>query len=299
MTPRPSSLSQQTVAELALAGTTLIWGSTFVLVKIGLAELSPLLFNAARFTLAAVLMLPWALRPLARVAKTGGAAVWRLLADAGWLAVLIVLGFGLQTAGLKYTTASNSAFITGMMVMFTPLLQTGLQRRRPQTENLVGIALVLIGLALLTTPGGRGNVGDLLTLACAAVFALYIVQIDTISRRHELVALTFVQIAGAAALNWVAGLAFESFEWRVSVRSAAILLYLALFATIVTTYVQTRFQRDTTPTRAVIIYTIEPVWAAALGYWILQERLAPSGLIGAAVIIAGILVSELWGKRMR
>jgi drug/metabolite transporter (DMT)-like permease len=296
-TPRPTP---RTIAELALAGTTFIWGSTFVLVKLGLAELPPLLFNALRFTLAAALLLPWALRPLARVAETGGrAGLARLLADGAWLAVLIVLGFGLQTAGLKYTTASNSAFITGMMVLFTPLLQLALHGRRPQPENVVGIAIVLVGLALLTAPSGRMSLGDLLTLACAAVFALYIVQIDTTSRRHDLTALTFVQIAGAAALDWLAAFALEPLALRVSAGSIAILIYLALFATIVTTYVMTRYQRDTTPTRAAIIYTVEPVWAAALGYWVLQERLGPSGLLGAALIIAGILISELWGKRVR
>lgn len=274
-------------AELFLFATTFIWGGTFVVVKLGLQDISPVLFVALRFTLAAALLFIFAFQA---VLRTNRGLFWK----GNLLGFLLFLGFVFQTIGLNDTTASKSAFITGLMVIFTPFFQFAIEKRPPKAGNIVGVAIVTAGLWLLTSPSGAGfTFGDFLTLLCAAVFGLYIVMLDVISKEQDALPLTFLQMLAPAALGWAAAPLFEAPVWHPTASAIAVLLYSALLANILCGYVQTRYQRDTTPTRAAIIFTIEPLWASILGYLVLQERIGYSGMIGGAMIIGGILVSEL------
>jgi drug/metabolite transporter (DMT)-like permease len=285
-------MSRRSTAELILFATTFIWSSTFIVLKWGLDELSPLLFLALRFTLAAALfalLFPASVRGL-----TAGA-----LRDGAWLALFFALGFALQTVGLQYTTASKSAFITGLMVIFTPLVQYLWLRRLPTRANLAGIAIVTTGLWLLTDPlaGGRLNIGDVLTFFCAISFAVFIVHIDRVSRRHEPLTLTLAQIIPTAGYCWLAVALLETPRFEPTWIGVGAVVYLAVAATIVTGYVMTRYQKETTPTRAVVIYTIEPVWTALMAAALLDERLTVAAMIGGGLILAGVLVSELIDRR--
>ena len=158
--------------------------------------------------------------------------------------------------------------------------------------------MVVAGLWLLTDPRGGANIGDLLALLCAISFAVFIVSLDEVSRRHDVAALTFVQIASTALYSWIGVALWERpalFEptWI----GISVILYLATAATILTGYVMTRYQKDTTPVRAVIIYTIEPVWTALMAAVLLGERLGIAGIIGGGLILIGILVAESIGRR--
>lgn len=280
-------MTKRYTAELILFVATFIWGGTFVIVKLGLEDISPLLLNALRFSIAAFLFFTLFPRRISQIDRDS-------LNQGSILGLLLFLGFATQTVGLQYTTASKSAFITGMFVVFTPFFQLLIEKRKPQPANLVGVVIVSIGLWLLTTPSGSGfNRGDGLTLICAVIFGLYIVMMDIISKRRDITHLTFIQLISCAALSWLSLSVLEIPRFISTPNALWGLAYLAVLATVVTTYVQTRFQRDTTPTRAAIIYTIEPVWAAMLGYFTLQERVGLVGVLGGGLIIAGILVSEL------
>lgn len=288
MLTRPS---ERLTAELILFATTFIWSSTFIVLKWGIEELSPLLFLALRFTLAVALfalLFPAAVRRVTKDAFHHGAG----------LALFFTLGFVLQTVGLQYTTASKSAFITGLMVVFTPLIQYVWERRPPTRANLAGIAVVLTGLWLLTDPlaGGGLNRGDLLTFFCAVSFACYIVYMDLVSRRHEPLTLTFAQIAPTALYCWLGVALLETPRAAPTWVGISAIVYLAVAATIVTGFVMTRYQKETTPTRAVVIYTVEPVWTALMAAALLGERLGPASIIGGGLILAGVLVSELAGN---
>lgn len=276
-------------AEWFLFWMTFIWAGTFVVVKGALADLSPFLLVALRFTAAALCLLPFALPSIRRMNRT---VVWK-----GFLlGFLIYLGFIFQTVGLRYTTASKSAFITGMLVIFTPFFQFILLRRPPRWPNLVGILIVSAGLWLLTAPaGGAVNQGDLLTLLCALSFSLSIVLIDRFTKEHDPFQLTFLEIASPALFGWLAAPFFERPVFNPTPYALFTLAYTALLATVVTTYVQTTYQRDTTPTRAALIFTLEPVWTALLGFIFLNEVLGLKGLLGGGLIIGGILFSELAG----
>lgn len=274
-------------AEGVLIALTMIWGSTFVIGKIVLQNMSPLQMIAIRFVLSSAFFLAFFFRRIFPLNR-------RQVIRGGILGIFLFLGFVAQTVGLTVTTASKSAFITGMMVVFVPLLQIVIERRAPKLGNIAGVAVVSAGLWLLTSPSGSSfNAGDALTLLCAVLFAVYIVYIDVVAHDMSAMQLTFLQMATNAVLALGATLAFDTFPSRLPAGTLAAILYLTVFATILTTFLQTRFQKETTPTRAAIIFTIEPVVAAVSAAVVLGEQLGLGGAVGGGLIIGGVLLSEL------
>jgi len=279
MTPRRK-------AELVLLSTTLIWGGSFVVMKLGFEDVSPFLFVAIRFTIGSLLFGAFFFKHLRSIRPS---AVWK----SGILGLLLGAGLTLQTYGLKITTASKSAFITGMMVVFTPIAQLFIERRLPKPGNVIGVVIVTFGLYFLTSPSGSAfNFGDALTLLGAFLFGIYIVYLDIFTKEEDFLPVAFLQIAFTALIGWLL-VPFEQtyihFTWNLG----RLLFYTAFLSTVITTYTQTRFQKDTTPTRAGILFTLEPVISAVLAYFVLGEILGMLGVIGGAVIVVGILVSEL------
>lgn len=280
-------MTKKTKAELALLATTLIWGGTFAAQKIGLQDISPLLLISCRFLVAAGVILALFRNAIFPLAK-------HIIIKGITLGIFLFLGFVVQTIGLSSTTASKSAFISSMMVVFVPLLQFIIEKRPPNFGNLIGVGIVSTGLWFLTSPAGATfNVGDALTLLSALLFAVYIVYLDVISREMSPWQLTFLQIATTAVLSLVGLALFEHPRVRFSPQLLGTLAYLTFLATLLTTYIQTRFQKDTTPTKAAIIFTIEPVIASAIAYVLLSEELGPLGILGGGLIILGVLLSEL------
>lgn len=282
--------SNRLTAEIFLFGTTFIWASTFVVLKWGLENISPLLLTALRFSLAGglfILIFPKALLTVSRQ------ELWK----GGFLGFLLFMGFAFQTVGLEYTTASKSAFVTGLLVVFTPFIQILVERRMPTAGNIFGVVTAFAGLWLLTAPaGGSFNRGDTLTLLCAVAFSVYIVYLDLASRSLHVLRLTVIQVLSVALFSWFAVWFLETPSIEVNAASIGIVAYLAVAATMLTGYIQTRYQKETTPTRAAVIYTVEPVWAALFAALALGETLGPSGIAGGGLILTGVLISELSDK---
>jgi drug/metabolite transporter (DMT)-like permease len=274
-------------AEGILFLMTAVWGTTFALGKILLVEVTPLQVIAARFTLASLItgiVFRRSIFPLSAQQVRSGAI----------LGLFLFAGFAVQNIGLSQTTASKSGFLTSLTVVFVPLLQVAWERKSPHWGNLLGILVVASGLWLLTSPEGSGlNLGDLLTLLCAVFFSVYMIYLDMISGVASAIQLTFVQVTVNAILAIGTAAVFERTFSGVSGGAIAIVLYLTIFATILTTLAQTRYQKDTTPTRAAIIFSGEPVFAAIFAGFVLQERLGALGILGGGLILTGILLSEL------
>ena len=280
-------MSRSHKAELILLSITLIWGGTFAVVKFALTDASPLTFLALRFGIAAIIF------PL----------IYRrdyLSMDKGtfkvglFLGFLLMIGFAFQTVGLKYTTASKSAFITGLLVAFTPIAQAVIEKRMPSRANMIGVALVAVGLYLLTSPGGQGfNIGDLLTFFCAISYAIYIVYLDIFSKKYDVSKLTLLQLTFTAMLAITVAPYFETMQVHITTGLVWALLYTSILATVFATYLQTKYQRDTTPVRAAIIYSMEPVLANVIAYFAFGEFVGWIGAVGGALILAGLLASEL------
>lgn len=252
--------------------------------------MTPFLFVVVRFgmsTLILTVLFPRKLATFTRQSWGRGAI----------LAVLLFAGFMLQNWGLQITTASKSAFITGMLVVFTPIFQLLWEKKMPTIGNIIGVVLAAIGLFFLTAPEGSSfNAGDAMTVGCAFLFAIYIVYLDIASVNTDRYHLVYGQISITALLGFIGMLIFEKPHMELSTGMLLGVGYLTLLATLLTTFVQTRYQGDTTPTRAAIIFTTEPVIAAVLAYYVRNEILGLIGIIGGVIIITGLLISELSGE---
>lgn len=274
-------------AELALFATTFIWGSTFVVVKAGSGDISPSLFIVLRFGIGALLFALFLLPQIRTITFT-------TFKKSVILGAMLGSGILLQNHGIYHTTASKSAFITGLMVIFTPIAQLILERRPPKVGNIIGIIVVTIGLYLLTSPkGSEINSGDILVLISAAIFGIYIVYLDIFTKGENVLHIAFIQVT-MTTLTALIIVPFETIVFEPTNQLLLSLLYMGICATVLTTYIQTRYQKDTTPTRAVIIFTIEPVIAAVLAYVVLNEVMGISGIVGAIVIVGGIFISEFF-----
>jgi drug/metabolite transporter (DMT)-like permease len=281
------------VADLALVLLTLVWGTTFTLVKRALdGGTSPAVFLALRFGLAAAAMAAiWAWR---RPRATPG-----LLRDGTLLGLAMFGGFALQTFGLRYTTPARSGFITGLAVVVVPLIARFLQGRRVGGPAWAGVVLAVTGLALLTRPFSGDTtaligLGDLLTLGCALAYAFQIVWTSEFSPRHSLVGLVTIQIT-VTFLGALVLLPLEGARLVPSRELVGTVLFTGLVMTVGAFFVMNWAQRHTTAVRAAIIYALEPPAAAVFSHLVTGEVLPPSGIAGGAVILLGILVAEVGG----
>ncbi len=272
-------------AVLALVAVTAVWGLTFVQVK-DAVELYPLFaFLAVRFAIATVVLAPPARRPLRRLPPGG----W--ISGAG-LGLLLAVGYALQTAGLERTTVSNAGFITGLYVVFTPLAAVALFRVRIGAVVWAGVALSTAGLALLSGGGGADGVGDLLVLAGSAAYSLQIALMERYAPRYDPVAFTFVEMLAAFAGFAAVAVALGQIELPRGWTVWGALLVTGVFASALGFLVQTWAQQRTSATRTALAFALEPVWAASFGFWLAGDRLGTVAWVGAALIMAGIVVAE-------
>ena len=279
-------------ADGALLVVALMWGTTFVIVKAALAEISTFYFLALRFSLATIFMLPLLL-PVWRHER---GRIWPGLRSGAIAGMFLWLGYVLQTFGLRYTTAGNSGFLTGLYVPLVPIIGAVVYRRKPQWAELIGIIVAAIGMAVIMAPPLNGrfqfNKGDVLTLACAIAFAFHLLTLSYFSSRHAFGAVAVGQIASTALLSFAA-LPFEPTRasWNGAVVGA--ILVTGIFATALAFTLQTWAQQYASVTRTAVILSLEPVFALATAILSGSQALTRAALIGGSFILAGILVVEL------
>jgi drug/metabolite transporter (DMT)-like permease len=272
-------------ALLALIAVTAVWGVTFVQVKDAVALYPLFAFLALRFAIAsAVLALPAAgrMRSLGRGGARAGVA----------LGLLLALGYALQTAGLERTTVSSAGFITGLYVVFTPLLGLLLFRTRVGRAVWLGVALALVGLAMLSGVGAGDPVGDLLVLLGSAAYSLQIVLLERYAPRYDAVAFTQAEMLAACAGFTVVAVALGQVELPRGWTVWGALLVTGVFASALGFLVQTWAQRRLSAARTALAFAMEPVWAGIFGFWLASDRLGALGWGGCAMIMAGIVVAE-------
>jgi drug/metabolite transporter (DMT)-like permease len=270
---------------------------TFVQIKAALVYISPLLFNVVRMVLAASAMCLIFHKDLARLsAKSAraGAVVGGFL----WL------GYEFQTTGLKFTSASKSAFLTGICVVLVPLLLAVFFRRHVNRWVTLGALTAFTGLYLMAFPAhGYGafsfssiNVGDMLSLVCAVMFGFQIIFIGRATRKYEFRQIATVQILVCAILMAITVPIVEKpyVTWNATVIWA--ILVTALLCTALAFSVQAWAQQFTPPTHTALIFSMEPVFAGLASWFLLGERLGFRGAAGGALILGGVLLSELKGS---
>jgi drug/metabolite transporter (DMT)-like permease len=275
-------------AEGALLGLAVIWGSTFVVIKAALTGISPMLFVAARFAIAALVLVPLYRRRLKRSAIPGGLLVGALLFAA----------FVLQTEGLALTTPSKSAFLTGLSIPLVPFVNSFVYRTRPQIFEVIGVLIASSGMALMTFPAGKFEMtkGDLLSLLCAVVFAIHFVALSHFSKTTGFETVSVIQVVVAAVMGFLCAAAFGGVHLDPTVGRlplAAALLVTGLLATALAFTTMAWAQQFTTPVRAALILALEPAVAWLVSWRIAGEVLSTRGKIGAGLILAGVLLVEL------
>ncbi|MDQ6760629.1 MAG: DMT family transporter, partial [Acidobacteriota bacterium] len=280
--------------DLALVSVALVWGTTFVLVKQALADISTLLFLTLRFAVAALalgLLLNKRLRsdlaePLLRSRSI----------RAGVLAgVFLAGGYLFQTFGLKYTTPAKAGFLTGLYIPLVPLFGAMVYKKAPNASELVGVVCAFAGMALMTVERNLGGVGggDVLVMICAVAYAFHILVLGRFAADSSVAIMSVVQIATAALLG--AATCWWAEPVHVVWTSPVVLALgiTSLFATALAFSIQTWAQQYSSPTRTALIFSLEPVFAWATSYVVADEVLSGRAMLGAALIMAGILTVEL------
>lgn len=284
------------VAVALMLGVTAVWGWTFVLVKDAVALYPPLLFLALRFSLAALVLLPAAWRRLTPGVLLPGALAGGVLA----------LGYWFQTVGLRFTQASTAGLITGLFVVFTPLLDRLIFRQRLPLLAVPAVALACLGLFLLSdasTPEARW--GNLLVLGCAICFAAHIVLLGRFAAPRHPLALAAAQVASGATLFIMAALAEVALpaagapvRWPPPGPVLWALAVTALLATCVGFAVQSWVQQRLSATHTALLLTSEPVFATLFGVWLAGDRFTLLRTLGALAVLAGLMLGEIGRTRV-
>ena len=274
-----------------------IWGSTFVLVKEALNDASPLALNSARMIVAAVLLAVFYRKKIAVITKPS------LMAGV-LVGVFLYAGYAFQTSGLKLTTPSKSAFLTGTSSVLVPLFLVAIWHVRIHLWRVVGILLALVGLFLMTVPGAPGgladfanvNLGDLLTVGCAICFTFHVIFVGRASQRFPFEQVAFLQVGTAAILMTLSTPLLEHPYFRATPTVVAAILITGVLCTAVAFSIQSWAQQFTPATHTALIFTTEPVFAWLTSFIYLHERLGLRAGAGAVLILGGVLISELLGQ---
>jgi drug/metabolite transporter (DMT)-like permease len=274
-------------ADLALLCVSAIWGTTFALLRDSLRLIHPAELMAIRFSLAAILLaalFPRAVRGMAPALRSGA-----------WLGLWLTAGYFAQVMGLMTITASRSAFITSTYILFTPFLAIPLARAYPGVGELIGVALGFTGILLFSADVGFSlRAGDLWTLGCALAFGIQIIVTNIVAKKHDPVALSVIQMGVAAIAGWTVVAARGGFATPLERVPWGVLIYLAVIATALVIALQTWALARTTPVKAAVLFATEPIFAALFAVAFFGEAMTPREVIGGAVILLGVVVTELW-----
>ena len=283
-------ITRQVKADFLLLVVAAIWGLTFVVVKNALDDIQPFTFNAYRFLIAGIFMI---IICIFYKIKFDGP----LLKIGTIIGFFLFLGYSSQTIGLQYTTASNSGFITGLAVVFVPLFATIFTKKLPGMYSIAGAVLAAIGLFFLSVDSTLTyNIGDIITLFGAICFAVYILLLGKYSPQFDTIPLVAMQIFVVAFLSLICSLTLETPSVTMTSAIIIALLVCAIPATCLAFMIQTWAQKFTTPTRTIIIITTEPVFAALFAYMLLGEIFTTRHLLGAVLMLMGILLVEFKGE---
>jgi drug/metabolite transporter (DMT)-like permease len=270
---------------LALVGVTAVWGVTFVQVQDALALYPLFAFLAVRFAISTLALAPFAWRPLRTLPREGYAA------GIG-VGCLLAAAYGFQTAGLEHTTVTSTGFITGLYVVFTPLLALAFFGTRVPRSLWLGVALAVVGLLLLNGVPGGSTLGNALVLANALFQALQITAMERYAPRHDPRALTFLQMATSFVGFTAIALALGELEVPQGATVWGALLVTGLFAGALGYLIATWVQARTTAAQAALVFTLEAPFAALFGVLLADEVLGVAGWAGCAVMMAGIVLAE-------
>lgn len=289
----------QIIADLLLLLVTLAWGTTFVIVKNTIGTMGPLTYLAIRFLIAALALAAWHIVKAGRDSRAGlpQRHVWYNAPRQFWVAGIVTglalfFSYATQTLGLVTVAAGKAAFVTGLYVVIVPVASRVLTREAPDRATVFGVILATIGLGLMSLKlPFQIATGDFLVFLCAVGFAAHILLVDRYSEHCDPILYTAVQLLMVAAAAFVSALALER---PLSIPAGAwpAIIFTSLVATAFAFLTQSAVQRYTTATHTALIFSAEPVFGAVFAWWIAGEILLPREIVGALLIMAGMLAAE-------
>lgn len=273
-------------ADLSLLLVAIIWGSGFIVIKKALSYIHPIYILVIRFSISAVLM---------------GLIFWKRLKKmnkedlkAGTLiGLFLFMAFLTQTIGLKYTTVSKQAFITGSNVVIVPFLYWAITRKRPDNYEFIAAILCFMGVSMLSFEGSLSiGLGEGLTMICALFFACHIVSIGNYTKEHDPIVLTIIQFAAAAVFSLIVALIFKIELGQMTKSVGLSMLYLAVVSTLIAFGIQNVAQKYTSSTHAAIILSMESVFGSLFSVLLLGELFTFKLFLGSLIVLISIITAE-------
>lgn len=281
-------------ANLLMLTAAIIWGGALVAQRIGMDDIGPLLFSGIRFSLGAAVVLPFLLYRRHKALVQGQFLDAGLLRAGLFLGLLITLGINLQQVGLLFTKVSNAGFISGMYVIFVPLIGL-LFGMRTSLGVWIGASIAVAGLFLLSVQDSFAIArGDWLQLTSALVWALHVLALGYFAKRYDPLRLAFIQFLVCALASLIAASFFESLIWQNIKQAIPALAYAGILSAGVGFSLQAIAQRHARADHAAIILSLEGVFAALTAMLFLNETLSAKSYLGASLMLAGMLIAQLW-----
>ncbi len=277
------------LANFGLLIMAIVWGFGFIVTKDSIEAVTPMQIMVFRFTIGAIgliLIFHKRLKNIDRSALKQGII----------LGVLVFFSYGLQTVGIKYTSASNNAFLTTIYVIIMPWLVYFTTKQKPSRTTIIASVMTFIGVGLMSiTSNFQINIGDILTVIGAVIFGFHMLQLSVYTQKTDPIILAILQLSVTAILSNITSFIIDppmnlSLLWSTS---KGAILYLGVVNTLFTFLLQTVCQKYTSPVSASLIMSLESVFAGFFSYFILGERLSTKALIGAALIFIAIVVAQL------
>ncbi len=285
--------SKSLQANILLLMSAAIWGFAFVYQRQGMEYLGPFMFGAIRFLLGSLALSPLLWWRRFNTSQYRSVPIRKILLYGSISGMVLFTAASLQQVGLQYTTAGKAGFITGLYIILVPLLGLGLGHRT-HMQTWIGATLAVSGLYLLSfTENMSLAIGDLLQLGGALFWAVHVLVIGRFSPQVSPIALSVVQFAVCGLLSLLVALFVETTLWSQVVDARTSILYTGLISTSIGFTLQVLAQRIARPTHAAIIMSLEAVFAVVGGWWLLNEILTKRALLGSALMLAGMLISQI------
>ncbi len=283
--PTPPAMNR---VYFMLVLTTFFWGGSFLFTKIGVATIPPQLFVLTRFILATLIMLAVC---SGRLRKLDSGTIVRGM-KVGTALGLTNMSF---VFGIQGTSISRAGILNNLFVLFIPVITKLIWRDRIGRVNMVGIALAVAGIGLLATSGGNGfNRGDIVSTFCAFMIACHIISVSKVLKNDDVFLISLVQFATVSLIAGIATLLLPLPEFKLTSTAIMSIVYCAVFPTVFCFTLQNMYQRYVTPTRAGLVYTLDPVWSLIAGFFVLGERLNGREWLGCGIIFMAALLPLLY-----
>lgn len=281
-------MTKKLKAELFLLLATLMWGASFPMMSVALKHIGPFTFITIRNLLATVVLGSVFYKKLKLIDRS-------TVKIAFLISISMFIGSALQNSGLLYTTPSKSGFLTGLNVVFVPIILAFLYKKLPNIKIIIGVVLSVGGLFAMSMKGlnaqGGLNFGDLLTILCAISFSVQIILVDKYAEEVDAILVTILEVAFIGFFSFIPGIFIEKFSIVPDISVLSTLVFTAVFCTALAMIIMNKMQPETDPTHASIIYLGEPVFSAIFSAFI-GDRLTGGALLGCIMIMLGMVIAS-------